>query len=395
MKNVFIKKTCGALLALIALGAALLLIKNSLNNPWEQFSLQTRSFLEGHLYIPPQSFDTAVHDGRHYWPQGPFPSITLIPGQLIFGPEFTQGAMQGVLVVILATLLYKLTRLKHYSRESAVYLAAAFLLSSPAVGVIVHPGSWYFSQVVTLTLLVALLFEWEMKRRPLLMGLLVAALIATRPTAAFFGLIIVFALISKKHAERVLTVRTFASFLIPILITAATLLWLNYARFGNPFDNGYATNHLGSPLLENMRTDGVFNILYIPRNIFFYFFMPFFNTGEAGSPLTFPFVTYSSWGLSFFIVAPFFLYAAKSLRLQEPFIKQLWLTVALTLLVLLSFAFPGAAQFGPRYILDLVPLLYLLILYGLTPPDLTRTHQFIILTSGLFNVYLLATSPFA
>src|SRR3989344_2990719 len=61
------------LLAVIVI-AGLLLFSRNFNTPFQQFSLQSQSFLQGKLDIPAQSIDTVVVNGKHYWPQGPFPS---------------------------------------------------------------------------------------------------------------------------------------------------------------------------------------------------------------------------------------------------------------------------------------------------------------------------------
>lgn len=56
------------------------------------------------------------------------------------------------------------------------------------------------------------------------------------------------------------------------------------------------------------------------------------------------------------------------------------------MLILFSFfAMAGAATFGPRYMSDILPILYLLLLHSLKPPELTFGQKLVIVTSSIFN----------
>ena len=211
------------------------------DTPWKHFSDQTQSFLHGRLDANPLDFDKhdyVIKDGKYYWPEGPFPSVLLLPFQFLFGSNFQQGIMQLILIVILLLSLFKLARIKEFNFPDSLYLTAAFLMGSPVVGLIVDPKSWFFAQVVTVTTLTLLLLELETKRRLLLIGILEAALIATRPTSGFIILALVVLLyIKKEPLQR--KINRVIPFLIPLFINLVALMWFNYARFGNLVDNGY------------------------------------------------------------------------------------------------------------------------------------------------------------
>lgn len=361
------------------------------NTPWSHFSDQSQSFLQGKLDVTPLSFDKhdyTIINGKYYWPQGPFPSLLLMPFELLAGPSFHQGFMQAILLSALIIMLYTLALLKRFSPINAIYLTAVFLIGSPVAGIIIDPKSWYFAQVVTLTLLTALLLEFETKKRWSILGILEACILATRPTAGIIILLLLPFLIFKKDQAGKKLVNLF-SLIFPILISIIFLMWFNFARFGNAFDNGYYTNDVGG-FIGPLRDMGVFTIQHIPGNIYYYFLISV-DPIKDGAKLLFPYIKYNVWGLSFFLVAPFFLYSLKSLYSKERLVLSLWVIAGLTLLIELSYYAPGWYQFGPRYTADFMPILFLLTLYSVNNHSLSFSQKLLISLSSLFNIYLLIT----
>lgn len=354
----------------------------NINTPFEQFSDQAQSFLSGRLDIQ-VVHDSVLRNGKYYWPQGPFPSIFLIPFQIVFGPNFNQSIMQIILIIILFFILYKLAIAKKYNIEDAIYLAFAFLFGSTVVGIISDPRGWFYAQLVAIVWLTALLLEFETNKRPLVLGILLAAIIATRPTAAFI-LPVILSFFKQKY--------NLILFLSPIIISILLLSLFNQIRFGNPFDNGYMTNNIGQ-VMEQLREKGLFSLNHVPANAYYYFLASVQSVTKDETHLIFPFFTYNPWGLSFFLIGPFFLLALKSLKFNDKYIRSLWIVIGITLFVLLAYYAPGVIQFGPRYTADFLPILYLIILYTLVPP-LKNWQKNIIVLSALLNIYLLATPLF-
>ncbi len=353
------------------------------------FSIQAQSFVSGRLDIP-QNLDAVYINGKYYWPQGPFPSLILIPFQLIFSPNFNQIIMQPFLVIILAILLYRLARLKKFLPKSALLLTYVFLFGSQIIGIITEPCYSFFAHVITLVLLTAILLEFESNKRPVILGLLLSAILSTRPTAGFVFIPIIYHFYKNSGKDRTINI---ASFMSPIVTTILLLLWFNQIRFQNPLDNGYAINNIGN-YLDVLRKEGIFSIGHIPSNFYYYFLISIQPIIARSTNLVFPFFTYNSVGLSLFIVAPFFLYSLKSLSNKNITIKLYWFAILITLLLLLSYYSPGWVQFGPRFLSDIMPILYLLLLNSFNSSKLSTKHQIIILLSSLINIYLLLTGFF-
>ncbi|MDO8577124.1 MAG: hypothetical protein Q7R82_02150 [Candidatus Daviesbacteria bacterium] len=355
------------------------------------FSIQAQSFIEGRLDIP-KSVDAVFKNGKYYWPQGPFPSIILIPFHLIFGPQFNQTIMQPLLIIILATLLYRLARIKNFQPKSSLSLAYAFLFGSQTVGIITEPCYSYFAHIITIILLTATIIEFESKKRPLIIGILLSAAIATRLSVGliFIPVIYYYWHLKNPFKQKAITIMLF---ILPVILIAVALLWFNQIRFQNPFDNGYASNNVGD-YLNGLRSGGVFSLQHVPSNFYYYFLAPVQPVISKSDNLVFPFLTYSPFGLSFLIVSPFFLYALKTLRYKQTLLRLYWFVIFITLIILLSYYSAGWAQFGPRFLSDIMPMLYLLLLNGLNPPKLSNYQKSFIFLSSLFNIYLILNGFF-
>lgn len=387
--RIFSLETFRKLLFLIPVISAVYLFSLNINT-WDlQFTFQAKNFLEGRLDISDFYPERVIHDTvfineKYYWPQGPFPSILLMP--FLFIPQFSQVHLQIILVLITAAILFKLAGRKGFDRSSSFYLTAAFLFASPVLGIIVDPNSWFFAQIVCLFLSILLIYETETHGNPLILGLLGGAILATRPTAAIIALVVFYIVLKKTKLNKLFFS---AVYFLPILITVIILVFFNQARFDNVFDNGYYTNYLGTELAP-VREMGVFSLVHIPTNFYYYFLISVEPITSGNFNLVYPYFTFSRWGLSLFIVAPFFLiYSLKSLFKKEHNLPILWTGVFMILFILLCYFAPGMRQFGPRYTIDFFPLLYLIILLVLQKPNLTEGQKWIIIFSSIFNSYLL------
>lgn len=356
------------------------------------FAEQAQNFIRGRTDINTK-IDAVYFNGKYYWPQGPFPSVLLVPFQLLFGSSFNQATLQPFLIATMVFILYKLARLKKFNFLSSLTLVYVYLFGSVIFGIITEPCYSFFAHTTTMVLLALLLWDLETKQRFLILGILSGLILATRPTAGLIIPLIPYLILRNKKDLPFLKIRRVLLFLLPILISIFLLLWFNNIRFQNPFETGYSKNNVGS-YLNSMRSEGVFNISYIPTNIFYYFINSVQPVIENSTRLVFPYFTYSPYGLSFLIISPFFLYSLKSFSGKNPVVTLYWLTVFITLFILLTYYTTGWVQFGPRFTSDFMPVLYLLTLYGLKGPNLSQKQTLLILISSLINAYLLLTGFF-
>ena len=356
-----------------------------------QFSNQAQSFLNGKTDIP-KDLDTVDIGDKHYWHQPPLPSLLLLPFQLILGPSFGEEEGMLVLIPLLTLFLYKIIRLSKFNLTSAFFLILAFIFGSVVGNLVLTPVSWFFSQMIATTILTALIFELETKRRYFLLGILIACLIGTRVTSATIALYICFLLVKdySRNKQTLHFLKQVLVFTFPIIISVSLLLWFNYIRFGNPL---FYTYHASTtnPLLDSSKAIGIFSIEHIPSNIYYGFLTSIIPVmAQDGPNLVFPYITYSKMGISFFIICPFFLYAFYTFKTNKPNIRGYWLIIIITLVPLITYyGFLGFMSFGPRYFTDFLPLLFFLAIKGLATTSLTTYQKNLILLSASFNTYLL------
>jgi hypothetical protein len=367
----------------------------------QQFVIEAESFLAGRLdQIRPDErnfhIDTTIVEGKYYWPLGPFPAMLLTPIVLVFktlGLTLLQGYVHFVLCVGTGIYAYLIARKFKFSINAAIFLAIAFNFGSMFAFISFYSQSWFFSHAVAAFLTMAGIYEYFYgKRRLSLIGILFGFIYMTRSTAA---LPVIFFVIDiwRSDLPRRQRINQILALMIPVGILVVVMMTLNQIRFGSIMDVGYGRAQVYPEILVNMRNEfGLFSIQNIVSNIYIYFFMgpdPVF--AKDSWHLVSPYLRYNPIGMSFFIVAPLFtriLIHWKKLRSG----KTLWMFLATlpSVFILLCYYASGFWSYGPRYLIDVLPFWYLLLLHTYTPTyKLSKWHYRIILFSVFINIYFI------
>jgi hypothetical protein len=166
----------------------------------------------------------------------------------------------------------------------------------------------------------------------------------------------------------------------------------NFQRFGDFSETGFLKANLLNPAAETVRNKyGLFNIVHIPTNLFFYFInvpQPIFEDNTLH--LKAPYLKASGESLTLFISSFFFLYIFKLKRLTSEQ-KILALNSVGILFILLTYVFYGGLQYGTRYTLDFWPLVFLLLIDTFQHEKFSKKHIVLICFSSLINAYLYTT----
>jgi len=361
----------------------------------QQFSYLAESFLQGQTYfISPPNFglDTVLFNGKHYWPLGPFPALLLLPFVFIFR-TFNLFFFQGYLQVFLSAGVFysflMIARRLGYSRDDAGFLALAFSFASAFLGVAMYSISWAFAQVIAVLLLALALLEYLGGRRLWIIGTLMALASLTRFTA---GLNIVFFLAAVFLEKSTLRAKLSAGFplVMPMLIALAALALYNDARFGNWMEQGYSLQSLAGAAARARESYGVMSLAHVPGNLFYFLFAgPSPVTFDDGSQvLKFPYVRANPWGMSIFLTSPYFLYLFR-IKYDDLISKLLLISSAVVALPIVLYYGIGHVQFGYRYSLDFLPLLFFLLIrkYRNDHPQLSPCFKKMILVTAVTNCY--------
>jgi hypothetical protein len=308
------------------------------------------AFAEGRLYLVedrPWLELVPRPGGGQYVPLPPVPALTLLP--LVPFGEIDGNAYASALGALNVALVVWLLHGWGVATASRRWITAGFALSThwwvAGMG-----GPHHYAHVVGVCFTLVALNLAIRRRWPILAGLCVGLAAGARLPMGL-ALPVVLGLYGEGWRPH----RSWLSVLAGVALPAAAVAWYNAARFGSPFDFGYARIPSGEDGLvtdEPWFRDGLLSVTYIPRHLHVIFLAGFDIVAQA------PYLRPSLSGASLVLTAPFLFLAALA---RGRWVALLWLGVGLVMLPNLMHGSWGFAQFGYRFALDAVPLLLLLI----------------------------------
>lgn len=339
---------------------------------WDSLALQ---FLNGKLYLAEGSVtnftthDLTLHNGKWYVPIPPLPAILMMPIMLFAKPEevfmgdvsMLFGALNALLVYL---VLSRLAARKWIaaSKKTIFPLVVLFSFGTNHLWVSIMGEVWFVSQVVTVTFLALAALSALQGRSPWVTGALLGAAMFARPNSLMtWPLLFAVAMQIEKDEGAALDFKRMAAWAfrsaVPLGLAVAGLLTYNYLRFENFMDFGYVAISGEPGIVSNAQTYGLFSPVYIPHNLeVMFLLLPNIRFGDPWP------IQPSLEGMSVFLSTPVLVYLIHRYEKQW-WIAGAWLSILLGFSLLVMYHNTGAAQFGYRYILDMiVPILALLSL---------------------------------
>ncbi len=319
------------------------------------------AFLSGQLHLAedrPWLELVPRPDGGQYVPLPPVPALTLIPVALVTGPGTPFGELDGnvyasIVGAINVGLAYWLLLGWGVAPEPRRWITLGFAFTTHwwVAGM---AGPHHYAEICAVAFGLAGLNLAVRGHSALAAGLLLGLAAGCRVPA---GLALpAFAALYAREPEGGWRLRPAHAHLIGgVALIGLGLAAYNLARFGSPFDFGYAHIPSGETGLitdEPWFSEGLMSLRYIPRHLEVIFLDGFRIVDEA------PFIRPSWSGASLVLTAPFLFCAVLARGRMVPW---LWLSVGLVMLPDLMWGSWGFAQFGYRRILDAMPLLLLLL----------------------------------
>jgi len=300
----------------------------------------------------PQLTEVIPYGGKNYVVYPPLPAVLLMPVAAVIGTGNWTAPASILFAACAVGLTYVM--LRRFGFDIRVSSAGTVLFGfGTCFWYTALPGSsWYLAHVVAVLFLTGAATEAYGAQRPLLTGLLIGAATLSRLPVVLTTPFFLYAVWSRGGARRV---RRSAFLLLGIGAFIALNMLYNAARFDSVWSVGYwlIPGVLDSPWYAH----GVFDVRYLPVNIFAVLFQP---------PLilpSFPYFIPTKFGLSLFLATPAFL-----LMFLAPADRRtlvLATTVLLGMLPGLTHGWPGSSQFGYRFSLDASPFLILLTAHGM------------------------------
>ena len=371
----------------------------------QQFSLLAKSFLHLKLYFLPSvggvGMDPVIYGSHIYWSEGLFAAAILTPFVAItsiFHVFFYQGYLSSLLTLGVIFFIFKLSNRLGYNNEDSLLWALVFALGSVFIGVVALSGSWYYEQVLTTFLLFWSLYEFfcRDKTRWWVLGIISALILLTRVSAApifiFFFLELVYLAKNKSNKWKL---NNFFQLFFP-MVGAVTIIGLyNFLRFHNVLQTGFKYELL-SPISVDSRNLGILSVTHLPANLYSLLLrapLPVLRNGSGWS-LKFPFIQNNDLGISMLITSPYLLYLFTIKR--KEYQRQHWFLLIAALFSLIAVALYfgiGKNQYGYRYQLDFLPLLFyvLMSLYRNTHKKISFGMKSLLIFSIVLNFYLVLT----
>jgi len=360
-------------------------------SPYDYFTRLAGAILDGRLYLTegPKWLNELIPipQGRFYVPFSPMPTLVSIPFLLLSRviTQSTIAAFTGALTAVTTTTLaLKITGSP--KKGLYVWLTVGFGSLYWFLGSV--GSSWYFGQLTSGLFLTLALLEANTKKRPIVAGILLGGSYLARPHTLLAFPVILYLLVLHHAPKPKLRLsknqfRPIVLFALGISVFLLTNFAYNFVRFGVIWDKGYVLipNVLSEPWFQ----EGIFSLSYIPRHI---------NTMFASLPVKiegFPYFVPSWHGLSVWFTTPVLVYAF--LGKLDGLARVTWLSIVLAGLPIITHGTTGVAQFGYRYLVDLYPLFFFLIIRYLKSTKLAWHHYFLLLWSVGVSVWGLLTLP--
>lgn len=330
----------------------------------KHFVLLAQSFIKNDLFLSPFNLpagDYADYKARQYLFFGPLPSITLIPLVLVWGERFPQILLSFVSLIVTFIAIFLLVNKLRFTKVDSFWLANFFVFGTVLYFVGLVNISALVVQAVGTAILFLSLLEYFTFRRWFVIGLLVAAAGATR--IQLFVVVLFFLLELWRNRNQLNFRREFFLLVIPVIICLSLLGLYNFRRFGSVFDTGYTRNV--SELNKNYTNwnAGWFSPVHIPAKLYSILLAApeTVRRGDLEFVFKFPYLRASgTQGMALWITSPLFIYLL--LAKKRPWTMSALLTLPFLILPALVYEGTGGVQYGFRYSLDFLPLLFLILL---------------------------------
>lgn len=323
-------------------------------------------------------------DAKYYPLEPPGTALVVLPGVAIYGLALNQSLVSVVIGALNISVVFSLMRRLAEKLSAAIWMTFLFAFGTIYWWNATNGGVWYFAHTVAVLFLFLAVYETLVGKRPFRAGLLLGAAYMTRlPTILGFPFFLImfaeagllsaaFQIPQRIFKERSLPiaevksllkradVKVLARFAAGLTVVVILLSVYNYVRFDTPLHASYYNWHVfceegslyndrcqgenkapgalfGGDGFLGARTNGLFDISYIPRHLPVLFERLPYMTEEA------PYLIFD-WndGPPFWATTPIFLFALFA-GIRHRRVKTFgWAALLFTITVFIFLPFVGA-----------------------------------------------------
>jgi hypothetical protein len=328
---------------------------------------QAIAFTKGSVSLATKTNDVAEKDGKYYLAHPPFPAVLLMPFVAIFGVATKTLLLTPILGALAAFFAYRLALKNGVSRDVSRWATLGLVFGTGFLLCLTFPVDTYFANSCAMLFTLIALNEAFGRQRGWLIGFALGFAMLSRQLAALTVPMVWGVLVLRRREGRGLPGALLSVGATAIGLAACTgfYLWLNWVRFGSPFDLGYEYIREGGWYGYRVVRWGTFSWAYVPSNLIRMFLMGF---DVEFLPPSYMVPTMGTSGTSLTFSCPFIFYALRGRISGARGLNPVaWAAIGLgCLAVLLHRCALGAWQInGLRYTLDFMPMLFIFVALGL------------------------------
>lgn len=344
------------------------------NTPAKSYwHLLADAFFRGELFLtnPDTTHDLTFFNGHWFVPNPPLPAIVMMPLIKIFGLWTFNATLFSTWIGAINTgLIFLILRkasqkgLIPDNQSGILWVTVIFAVGTNHWWLSILGQMWFISQVLTVTFCELAVLSVLSEKSPFLTGSMLGLAILARPNvfALYPFLLGIFCYIEKEK-QKIRWPQLFRwaiSSAVPIVISVFLLLYYNFLRFNNWFDFGYITIHGASWIISAVKEYGMFHPHFLKTNVSVMLFrIPQISVNSSGLDFNPGILGYSI----FFMTPPLF-FIFRKLR-KNWWNLGAWISIIVSLSLLLMYHNTGAEQIGYRYIMDFILPLFFLMAQGI------------------------------
>lgn len=326
---------------------------------YNSYVLQAQRWLSGHLDLGQNysHLEIATYAGKYFVSFPPIPSVILLPFCLLFGANTPDTLVAVAVGIIGAVYALKMAWLVGQKGSKAIFWALFVTVGSNFLHLGYSADVWYIAQVCSFTFtLMALYYAMEPRIKTGWMPLFFLALaFGCRPLQIVYLPLVAYLVYRKLRQSETSVWETLKAkwwWILPPLAVGVFLMALNYARFDNPFQFGHDYLYEFAVTEEN----GQFSLSYLAENWKLLWQLPEVRDGIVQFPLF--------NGCAFWIFSPivlvFVVYFIKGIQraVKSPAVLMSVVLVLFGFVATCCHATMGGWQFGNRYTVDALPVIY-------------------------------------
>ncbi|GCE30800.1 hypothetical protein KDA_62840 [Dictyobacter alpinus] len=248
----------------------------------------------------------------------------------------------------------------HLSFPSFAWLFVFFTCGTELLYVSMQATVWFLAHLIATTFLLLYLLELIGKRRSWLIAFWLGTAALSRSTTLLAfpsSLLLIFLL---ERQKPLLLLKQCLIFGGVLAIFVGGMMLYNLARFGSLLEFGYSSMYVNARLVPNLTKYGQFNLHFLPTNFYYMLIQPPHILAML------PYIRFDPFGTGIFWTMPA-LYPLFRTFFMRPRSYLAWSLLAgcpLPIVAHLLYFNTGWYQFGYRFFLDVIPLVFLLAVLG-------------------------------